>query len=293
MKETLSFVDLLKPEDATLLPFLALLAPNRYAQAVTTLKNRIRALRVRYGPDQQPKDRNFIGATVSSPPPSGVLGPLGSGSAVDDVLLALADAAAAGGDAGMVGSTGSFLDRWVGKLGAVYREQQLDLLLRVLRVLHQTQERAFDVEAESDTYLKPATELARRGYEAIVFGHTHLAKQVPLAGRATSEGTEIRSRAVYFNSGTWADLMTLPSGISAPEGSPAAVNARSRLAAFADDLASNRLDAWRRLVPTFVRIELDDERRVTEATLEMLGEGDEPMRVTTEVVREHLEDKRV
>jgi UDP-2,3-diacylglucosamine pyrophosphatase LpxH len=293
MKAKLSFVDLLKPEDATLLPFLALLAPDRYAQVVTTLKNRIRALRVRYGPDQLPKDRNFIGAPVSSAPPSDVMGPLGTGSAVDDDLLALADAAAAGGDAGMVGSTRSFLDRWVDKLGAVYRQQQLDLLLRVLRALHQTQERAFDIKAESETYLVPATELAQRGYKVIVFGHTHLAKQVPLAGRATSDGTEIRSRAVYFNSGTWADLMALPRGISAPEGSPAAVNAGSRLAAFADDLASNRLDAWRRQVPRFVRIELDDERRVTEATLETLGEGDEPMPVTTKVFREHLEGEWV
>jgi UDP-2,3-diacylglucosamine pyrophosphatase LpxH len=286
-KKKLSFVDLLKPEDATLLPFLALLAPDRYAQVVTTLKNRIRALRVRYGADQQPKDRNFIGAPVTATP-SPVAGDLGTGEAADDALLALADAAAAGGDPGMISSGGSFLDRWVGKLATAYRQQQLDLLLKVLRALHQTEERAFDVETENETYLRPATEMARRGYEVIVYGHTHLAKRVRLAGRTTSDGSEIRGTAVYLNSGTWADLMALPSGISAPEGSPGALNARARLVTFADDLAANRVDAWRRQLPTFVRVELDDTGRVTEAVLEMLGDRDELVSVTTKVLRERL-----
>jgi hypothetical protein len=82
--------------------------------------------------------------------------------------------------------------------------------------------------------------------------------------------------------------MALPSGISAPEGSPAALNARSRLATFADDLAANRVEAWRRQLPTFVRVELDDAGRVTEAALEMLGDRDELVSVTTQVLRERL-----
>jgi len=288
-KAKLSFVDLLKPEDAALLPFLALLAPDRYAHAVIGLKERIRALRVRYGADHLPKDRNFVGASVTS---TGVAGALGTGNATDDALLALADRAAAGGDPGMVGSVGSFLDRWRAKLADGYRQTQLDLLLSVLRTLHHAGERAFDVEVESDTYLGPATESARHGYEVVVYGHTHLAKRVPLGGRTARDGTAVSDRAVYLNSGTWADLMALPAGISAPDGSPGATNARERLAAFADDLAANRLDGWRRQVPTFVRIEVDDAHRVTEASLEMLDEADQPVTVTTKTLRERLEGAR-
>lgn len=201
--------------------------------------------------------------------------------------LALADAAAAGGDASLVGSSGSFLDRWRSKLAAAYRERQLDLLLTVLRALHQATERALDVDVELETYLRPATETARRGYEVIVYGHTHLAKRVPLAGRRTSDGTEIRGRAVYLNSGTWADLMVLPAGISAPSGAPDAQ--RPRLAAFADDLVANRVDRWRRQLPTFARIDLDDAGRVMEAATETLDEGNGLVSITTKVLRERLE----
>jgi UDP-2,3-diacylglucosamine pyrophosphatase LpxH len=289
LKEKLSFVDLLKPEDATLLPFLALLAPDRYRRAVTTLRNRIRALRVRYGPDQQPKDRNFVGAPVAAAGAAPLAGHLGTGDSGDDELLRLADAAAAGGDASMVGSVGSFLDRWRSKIAEAYRDAQLDLLLRVLRAFRAGQERAFDVTVESETYLRPATELARRGYEVIVNGHTHLAKRVPLAGRKTSDGTEITGRQVYLNSGTWVDLMALPRGMSSPAGSPDSKNARSRLTAFADDLAANRVDRWRRQLPTFVRIEMDPDGRVTEAAIEALDEADERVAVTTELMRDRLQ----
>ena len=225
-KQQLSFVDLLKPEDATLLPFLALLSPDRYKQVVTTLKNRVRALRVRYGPDQQPKDRNFVGAPVDPADAALVTGLLGTGDAADDALLALADEAAAGGDASMVSAPGSFLDRWRARLADAYRERQLDLLLKVLRAYHAGQERAFDVGVESETYLRPAADAATRGYEVIVYGHTHLAKRVPLAGRVTNSGTLVAGTAVYLNSGTWADLMALPAGISETMGSAGSENAR-------------------------------------------------------------------
>ena len=286
-KGTLAFVDLLKPEDAALLPLLALLAPVRYTQAVTALKQRVRALRVRYGNDGDPKDRNFVGASFAS---AGVVaGALGTGSATDDALLALADRAAAGGDAGMVGAVGSFFERWQRDLADAYRERQLDLLLAVLRALHHAQERAFDVESESETYLAPATETARRGYDVVVYGHTHLAKRVPLRGRLGHDGVPVPDGAVYLNSGTWADLMALPAGISGADGSPAAADARARLGAFADDLAAHRVDGWRRQVPTFVRIDLDDAGRVGEAALEMLDDAGQPVSVTTKTLRERLQ----
>src|SRR5262249_35452261 len=101
----------------------------------------------------------------------------------------------------------------------------------------QAKERAFDTTIESETYLRPATESARRGYGVVVYGHTHLAKRVPLAGARASDNTVIKGDAVYLNSGTWADLMALPAGISAPDGVTDVE--RARLAAFADDLAMN------------------------------------------------------
>src|SRR5262245_5328965 len=284
-KEKLAFVDLLKPEDATLMPFLALLSPDRYRQVVTTLKNRVRAARVRYDAGQQPKDRNYIAEEGAGQAP----GPLttGTGNAADDALLALADQAAAGGDASMVGAVGDFFGRWRATLADSYRRTQLDLLLAALRALNQAKERAFDMTIESETYLGPATESARRGYGVVVYGHTHLAKRVSLAGRRASDNTEITGEAVYLNSGTWADLMALPAGISAPGGVTDVE--RARLAAFANDLAANRVDHWRRQLPTFARIELDDAGRVKEAAVERLDDDDRPIPVTTELFRKRLE----
>jgi UDP-2,3-diacylglucosamine pyrophosphatase LpxH len=282
-KAELAFVDLLKPEDAALLPFLALLAPDRFHQAVTTLKNRVRAMRVKYGPGQQPKDRNFVGLETAE----GAVAEAGTGDAADDALLALAEEAA--GDGAMVSSGGSFLERWRGKLGDAYRQKQLDLLHKVLRAYRGSHERAFDVAAEDEKYLKAATETAAHEFDVIVYGHTHLPKRVPLAGRKTGAGITYAGPAVYFNSGTWADLMAVPSDLLAADGVAEAKGARERLEKFADDLALNRVDSWRRLLPTFVRIDLDEDDRVTDAALELLVDGERPVAVTSEMVRGRLE----
>ena len=58
---------------------------------------------------------------------------------------------------------------------------------------------------------------------------------------------------------------------------------------FADDLAANRVDRWRRQVPTFVRIDLDDTGRVGEAALEMLDDAGQPVAVTTKTLHERLQ----
>jgi UDP-2,3-diacylglucosamine pyrophosphatase LpxH len=288
LKKELAFVDLLKPEDAALLPFLALLAPDRFRQVRTTLKNRVRALRVRYGPGQEPKDRNYIGAEVAAGDEDVPLAALGTGDPADDVLLALAEAAAAGGDEAMASSSSSFFDRWKAKLAGEYRHSQLHLLLKVLRALRGSHERAFDVGYEDDKYLRAATEAAVRGYDAVIYGHTHLPKCVPLAGHRAASGATAGRSAVYLNSGTWADVMAVPPDVFAPGDGSAAAGGLERLAAFADDLAANRVDGWRRRLPTFVRVEVEANGAVADAALETLDRDSQPVRVTAEVVRRHL-----
>ena len=284
-KKDLSFVDLLKPEDAALLPFLALLAPDRYQQISTTLKNRLRALRVSYGAGQQPKDRNFVGLDAAAPIAPG----LGTGDADDDALMALAAEAAGGGDAAMVGGVGPFLERWKNKLAEAYREKQLDLLLKVLRAYRATNERAFNVTADEDKkYLTAATESAARGFEVVVYGHTHRPKRISLAGRQASNGALVGPNALYLNSGTWADLMVLPSDLLAAEDTESGQKARALLRRFADDLASNRLEGWRRQLPTFAAIDVESGR-VTKADVEILEDGERPVAITTELVRARLE----
>jgi hypothetical protein len=86
----------------------------------------------------------------------------------------------------------------------------------------------------------------------VVFGHTHLAKQVPLAGGA-----------VYLNTGTWADLMRLPAGLFAPDRGAA----RATLDRFVVDLQAGRHDAWLAFDPRYARLEVDAHGRCTAAAL--------------------------
>ena len=107
---------------------------------------------------------------------------------------------------------------------------------------------AFRIDFEQDEYKRGANGSAARGFKAIVYGHTHLAKCMPIDGGAT-----------YLNSGTWADLMRLP---------PAVVQgnrtvALGELAEFMDALEGNRLDEWRRPRPTFVSLVMDGPKLVS------------------------------
>lgn len=102
---------------------------------------------------------------------------------------------------------------------------------------------AFDSRVEIAQYLKPAQAAARKAFEVIVYGHSHLAKRVTLDAGG----------AVYLNTGTWADLLRVPETVLGEDG----VAALAQLREFVADLGANRLEAWRCQMPTFARIDLD------------------------------------
>ena len=95
----------------------------------------------------------------------------------------------------------------------------------------------------------------------MVFGHTHLARDVDLGGGRR-----------YFNSGTSADLLQVPQEIVS--GPPAA--ALDALRGFAADLAANHLRNHVRFCPTYVRLLIDESGVVTEGALRDYVAGEEP-----------------
>ncbi|MES1265960.1 MAG: hypothetical protein ABUU24_09975, partial [Variovorax sp.] len=135
---------------------------------------------------------------------------------------------------------------------------------------------------------RAATESAANGFRVIVYGHTHLPKKISLRGREAADGRTIESDAVYLNSGTWADLMAVPDAVL--DGDPSSDDTLLQLRAFADDLAANRVDAWRRLLPTFVDVSIDGERVTSD--VRVFGEGAEPESVTTELIRDRLQGSK-
>ncbi len=285
LKKNLAFVDLLKPETAALLPFLAFLDPSRFRDTITTLKNRVRAARIRYNKGQQPLASDFVGAPRGAPVPVDSLDvQLSSGNPQDDELIALAETIAGGGDAAMAGAIGTFFERWGKRLSEEYREIQLGLLYRALRAFSGSNDRAFDVTQEDEGYLKAATESAVRGFKVIVYGHTHLPKRITLRGRTAIDGRAVGDGALYLNSGTWADLMAVPSAVLDEKDE---VAARKRLKEFADDMAANRVEHWRRTIPTFVSIESDGDH-VLDAQVMLLGNDGNSQPLTTELLRSRM-----
>jgi hypothetical protein len=112
---------------------------------------------------------------------------------------------------------------------------------------------SFDEGTETTpAYLEAARRLAQPGrIRYVVFGHTHLAKRVAL-----------EDGSVYLNSGTWGDLMRLPEDILAdtPESVPA-------LTAFLDALRARDYTKYLYFRPTFVRLTLGADDRVSKADL--------------------------
>src|SRR5262249_54769303 len=80
-------------------------------------------------------------------------------------------------------------------------ESRLPALLAAVRPLQSDNSFARDAECFAE-YYDAARDLARGGFDYVLFGHTHLARDITLpdGGR-------------YLNSGTWADLIKFPSEI--------------------------------------------------------------------------------
>ena len=109
------------------------------------------------------------------------------------------------------------------------------------------------------SYWKAALALARPttrhpGFRHVLFGHTHLAREVPIedtvAGRPTRVGT-------YYNSGTWANLMGFPRELFDPDEG----TAKQAYDAFARRLETGDLADLIQFRPTYVRLDTDAQGR--------------------------------
>ncbi|EAU62542.1 conserved hypothetical protein [Stigmatella aurantiaca DW4/3-1] len=231
LKKQYAFIDLLKPENEAALPLLAVLDPGVLTQLkhITRLARQASRARVRRDGSGLPEERELI---------SGDADPPGS------QLLRTAQELA--GDAGEeIGAIENLKSWWeIYQAGrSEDRREQLRRLRKALQIYVQAQHETFALDIESPRYLKPAEAIAQRGFQVVVFGHTHLVKRVRLPGDA-----------LYLNTGTWAELMRIPDEVLSHTAAGDTV-----LADFVEAMADNRIDPWRKLVPTFARIDLEGE----------------------------------
>jgi len=233
LKAQYSFIDLLKPENAGVLPILAVFHPQSMRAMKKLAKLARQSSKFAFDATGAPLDPSNIAAQETR----------------DDDIVAFSEKLAYGGrDAADIGSATdalkSFIERVREAISQTARKQQLELLYRAFHRFAAEHRQAFNVNDEDSVYLTPATASASRGFKVVVYGHTHLVKRVPIG-----------SDAIYLNTGTWADLIKLPEAILTAD----PTEAIERLDEFVTALLNNDVDKWRRQVPTFAQIELSDE----------------------------------
>jgi UDP-2,3-diacylglucosamine pyrophosphatase LpxH len=250
IKRTYGFVDLLKPETSAVLPILAVLDPGLWRRVRPVLAEAARAAwRQAHVPATGPLEESLAGAAGGAAEPW-----------PDEPAFAAADDLAA---QAVVEGFGEDL--------------VLDLLLKAFRKRRDRDQTGFDVEREAEVYRLPAEGLAASGHRAVVFGHTHHAKRVRLA--PDGEG------ATYLNTGTWADLMRLPESLYTGSDQ----QGREALRAFLAAVRANDLARYRRQVPTFAQVELDDGERLVSADVLFFDESGPPVPISTSGVLQRLD----
>lgn len=246
IKERCSFVDLLKPEGAGVLPLLAAFGEGSIRDAWKFYRYWRQQHAVEFNREGEPIDQTYIAADADDD---------------EQQLYDLAQRILAGGeDPSLTAAQAP---------GELSRK----LLTVALRAWVKTHRRTFDVKVEEPAYLQRARHSAARGFQVVVYGHTHLVKRVPFEG----------TNGVYLNTGTWADLMRFPDAIWSDD----ATEADATLKSFLDGLLANKIDHWRKAVPTCARIQLQDDR-VVSSDVYFVEDDASLTRVTTEDLRKRL-----
>ena len=220
IKRDYPFVDLLKPETCAAIPLLLAFDPAYVTKAkrIATLKLEQRKRQVVPG-SSPPRLTNVT--KVASPTPR-----FTGSDLADDIATAVVPIAEAANKRDLeglrevedllgaettqpvtpspvvpvsIGSAISQLATFVQLVASSSLVKRMPALRCALRVLDQDRSFVLAAEDDSSPYVGAAQILARDAIRHVIFGHTHLAKQIELGqGRR------------YINTGTWADLAQLP-----------------------------------------------------------------------------------
>lgn len=265
IKERFPFVDLLKPENEATLPLLLTLAPQYREHLMKVIKLAMKAQRHSLGADGQPLYAGDIGAQGVDSAEAQLAYILASHVPEAEVreFVELINQAAPPRLPGIedeVAWTWKDVTDYMSLFPLITTPStllaaRLPALLTALRTLRD--ERSFNRSQESEQYLEAAKKLISRGSKVAVFGHTHLAKRVSVGG------------GVYLNTGTWADLIRFPYEKLDQERQ----YALEWLSGFAGDMENGEISQYICHMPTYARIDLDNEGAVLHADIYDFAEG--------------------
>jgi UDP-2,3-diacylglucosamine pyrophosphatase LpxH len=277
IKREYRLIDLLKPETGAALPILMALEPGYRSVLTRVAELSLRARQHRLESASLPSFAGDISATsrdtftfaedISAPAAAApdALDMVVRATLKEQTDLVLRIPAAAAGESSFAGdiSARDVIDRTWGLARMLLStdrsplESRLPALLAAVRCLQNDRSFARDEECFPE-YLDAAKDLAGRGFDYVVFGHTHLARDVAIPGGAR-----------YLNSGTWADLIRFPAEILAGS----TQQALEGLRAFVEDMGAGRLHAWTAFVPTYVKLTLGADGAVRDVALKDYAPG--------------------
>jgi UDP-2,3-diacylglucosamine pyrophosphatase LpxH len=252
LKQKYRFIDLLKPEQESVVPLLVALEPSALAKIAKVRQYRKQALAVRYSGEGRPEEPEMIAARSAA----------GTRDRQSEEKAA-SIARAAGVDLDEIGMGAiavGLLDRWRAETDGDKRQADVRLAYEVLQEWLGPHFTAFDTQLEDETYLRAARTSLRNGFDTVVYGHTHLVKRLSPLG----------ANDLYLNTGTWAELMAVPRGILLDRED----DAKRQLEEFLGDLAANKLDKWKRFFPTFAKIEMDGSNAASRDVCLYQGRGE-------------------
>jgi UDP-2,3-diacylglucosamine pyrophosphatase LpxH len=259
-KKRYPFIDLLKPEDEAVVPILLALEPDAKGRILDILRFQWAASRHQSRSPAMPRRRGEIASATESfeAPLSAEEALFAAALSSNDVPESLEPAARTRrrSIASDRGETTPRLDWHSGIAELLLRgsdyKSRLRPLLRALRTLRF--ETSFDIHTDPSVYPRHAAKLASGGFGCVIFGHTHLAKDI-----AISPGVK------YLNTGTWVDLIKLPAGLFVANEEDAC----RTLDTFIQQLLHAPRDEWVLRRSTFARVVVSENR--TEATLHEYG----------------------
>jgi UDP-2,3-diacylglucosamine pyrophosphatase LpxH len=293
LKEKYPFLDLLKPETEAVVPLLLALEPAVRGQLlhVMALKHRARGHGMRT--ETIPALDGDIGASLSadltSQPPGNEANvspsamaerelnailqqTFGSDGAAGEFLSALTPSMQTNLETDISASARDAAMQLIGVLqlllqgGTPTYKQRLPALLRAVRAA--ADESCFDPSSENcKAYRDAVAEFAASGFKIILFGHTHLARDMRIHG------------ARYLNTGSWADRIRFPAEILGGTEKQAlaelgrfldCIRDRER---FEGALAGGELPAKLEFEPMYARLAFDDANTVLSADLCKFSEG--------------------
>lgn len=285
IKARYRFVDLLKPEDSAVIPLLLALEPDFWPDLEDIIQARplISAL-AEHGLASPVLPR--LAGDLANPSDEADKYPTTLNGVLREALGAEADfllppQVTAAGDMSMrdslydaarwlkvrteqIGEVGSSLFLLTKQKFASNREQRLRRLHAALRHLNQ-RDASFDLRTEKPSYRDAARITLEGGsFDAVVYGHTHLPKQVEMVFG--------ERKGIYLNSGTWSDVMRLPAALSEDFNT-----AQGELERFWNAIRDNNFSPYIKRYLSYVEVLLDqDEGSIRQADLRSFCGAEQP-----------------